>query len=62
MTVTMLVGKPSAAKSVLALSLGNAIANGLNILGHQHTPRPVLYLDRDDNLMVMSLIEWTGPS
>jgi hypothetical protein len=62
MTVTMLVGKPSAAKSVLALSLGNAIGNGLNIRGHQHTPRPVLYLDRDDNLMVMSLIEWTGPS
>jgi AAA domain-containing protein len=48
-TVTMLVGKPSAGKPVLALSLGNAIANGLNIRGHQHTPRPVLYLDRDDN-------------
>jgi hypothetical protein len=48
-TVSMLLGMPSAGKSVFALKLANAIANGLSFLGHQHSPRPVLYLDRDDN-------------
>ncbi len=59
-SVTMLVGDPGAGKTVFALKLVDAIANGRSFLGHQHIPRPVAYLDRDGNALVdvAKRMEW----
>lgn len=61
-SVAMFAGHPGAGKTTFTLKLAGAIANGLEFLGHKHTPRPVLYLDRDDNAVgdVIERMEWLG--
>jgi archaellum biogenesis ATPase FlaH len=62
--VTLFVGDPSAGKTVIALKLVDAIANGRYFLGHEHSPRSVLYIDRDGNgtKSVIKRMKWLGVS
>jgi hypothetical protein len=48
-TSTLIVGMSGAAKSTFSWAFGNAMANGLEFLGYQHTPRKVVILDNDGN-------------
>lgn len=45
--ITILVGKPKSGKSLLALQLSNAIANGLNIFGCKSNKSTVLYISTE---------------
>jgi archaellum biogenesis ATPase FlaH len=47
-SATIIVAKTNSGKSAFTYKLCNAIAHGLEFLGHQHSPRPVLYLDREN--------------
>lgn len=45
--ITILVGKPKSGKSLLALQLSNAIANGLNVFGCKSKKSTVLYISTE---------------
>jgi hypothetical protein len=47
--LTILAGKPKMGKSWLALDIALAVAAGVNVLGRQCAPGPVLYLALEDN-------------
>ena len=59
-TVTMFTGLPGSGKSTFSLKLGDAIANGRILLNSPHSPRNVLYLDRDGNAVgdVIDRMNW----
>jgi hypothetical protein len=50
---TIFVAREGVGKSLFAVNLANAVANGLSFLGQTHKPRPVLYLDRENPLAVV---------
>ncbi len=49
---TILVAREGVGKSLFAVNLANAVANGGVFLGQKHKPRPVLYLDMENPLAV----------
>lgn len=62
---SVLVGEDGSGKSMLALKIGHAVANGLPLLGRNPEPRPVLYLDRENPLSAIEgrmnwLKSWDG--
>jgi hypothetical protein len=51
---TILVAREGVGKSLFAVNLANAVANGTEFLGFKPKPRPVLYLDLENPLAVVA--------
>jgi hypothetical protein len=60
-SATIIVAKTNSGKSAFTYKLCNAIAHGQEFLGHKHTPRPVLYLDRENKKRTLRNFKgWLG--